>query len=249
LTAEARTITGSYPGSAVPARDIPKYAQLWREGRLPVETLIPSQIRLNDITKAKDELADGRSLRQVIPFEPPKGSPAWRLRGPAGPLAAGMRAGFHSVPTRCHRAPPTGSRSAAIDEEQIAVAVRARLEPTRCRLSEAGPRHGRTCCESFRRIRFEPPVDTCWRRLRREGDIGQQLGQALGHPFGPPDDVLKDIPHEPQMLQLGIGAGAAEPYRKFSGCSRMELLRDPAADGGGTVQQGQKKVFVRDRAL
>jgi len=69
LTAEARTIVGSYLGSAVPQRDIPVYAQLWREGRLPVEKLISSHIRLEDINEAMDRLADGSELRQVITFE------------------------------------------------------------------------------------------------------------------------------------------------------------------------------------
>jgi Zn-dependent alcohol dehydrogenase len=68
ITAEARTIIGSYLGSAVPARDIPKYAQLWREGKLPVEELITSHINLADINQAMDQLADGKAVRQVIMF-------------------------------------------------------------------------------------------------------------------------------------------------------------------------------------
>lgn len=69
LTAEARTIRGSYLGSAVPARDIPKYAQLWREGKLPVERLISDTIALEDINVALDRLADGESVRQIISFD------------------------------------------------------------------------------------------------------------------------------------------------------------------------------------
>lgn len=68
ITAEARTIIGSYLGSAVPARDIPRYAQLWREGRLPVEELISDTIALDDINAAMDTLADGKAIRQVIRF-------------------------------------------------------------------------------------------------------------------------------------------------------------------------------------
>ena len=68
LTAEARTIVGSYLGSAVPERDIPLYAQLWREGKLPVEALISSHISLDDINEAMDQLADGKAIRQVIIF-------------------------------------------------------------------------------------------------------------------------------------------------------------------------------------
>ena len=68
LTAEARTVIGSYLGSAVPARDIPVYAQLWREGKLPVEELVSSTIALEDINAAMDTLADGKAIRQVILF-------------------------------------------------------------------------------------------------------------------------------------------------------------------------------------
>lgn len=69
LTAEARTVVGSYLGSAVPARDIPIYAQLWREGRLPVEELISETVALDDINAAFDALAAGTVIRQVIDFE------------------------------------------------------------------------------------------------------------------------------------------------------------------------------------
>ena len=68
LVAEARTVIGSYLGSAVPARDIPRFAQWWREGRLPVETLVSSRIGLDDVNKAMDELAAGRAVRQLIRF-------------------------------------------------------------------------------------------------------------------------------------------------------------------------------------
>ncbi|THJ64927.1 alcohol dehydrogenase [Arthrobacter echini] len=68
ITAEARTIVGSYLGSAVPERDIPTYAQLWREGSLPVEALISSHITLDQINEAMDQLADGHAIRQVITF-------------------------------------------------------------------------------------------------------------------------------------------------------------------------------------
>lgn len=69
LVAGARTITGSYLGSAVPARDIPKYVQLWRDGKLPVEKLISSRIALEQVNEAMDALSDGLALRQVIIFD------------------------------------------------------------------------------------------------------------------------------------------------------------------------------------
>jgi alcohol dehydrogenase len=68
LVAQSRSIVGSYQGSAVPERDIPRYVELWRAGRLPVEKLISSRIALADINAAMDDLADGHAIRQLIEF-------------------------------------------------------------------------------------------------------------------------------------------------------------------------------------
>ncbi|MFF3567169.1 alcohol dehydrogenase catalytic domain-containing protein [Nocardia jiangxiensis] len=69
LVAQGRSIVGSYLGSAVPARDIPTYVRMWREGRLPVERLVSSRLRLEQINHGMDELAAGHGLRQVIVFD------------------------------------------------------------------------------------------------------------------------------------------------------------------------------------
>jgi alcohol dehydrogenase len=74
ITAEARSIVGSYLGSAVPERDIPHYAQLWREGKLPVEELISARITLDRINEAMDDLADGTEIRQIIIFDDQNGA-------------------------------------------------------------------------------------------------------------------------------------------------------------------------------
>ena len=66
LTAEARTVVGSYLGSAVPARDIPLYVDLWRSGRLPLERLVSSRIPQHDLDVAMDRRAAGGELRQLI---------------------------------------------------------------------------------------------------------------------------------------------------------------------------------------
>ncbi len=68
LTAEARTIRGSYLGSAVPARDIPRYIELWRAGLLPLERLVSGHIGLDELPEAMDRLATGGELRQLIRF-------------------------------------------------------------------------------------------------------------------------------------------------------------------------------------
>jgi alcohol dehydrogenase len=53
----------------VPARDIPRFVELWRSGRLPVESLVSSTVTLDDINTAMDQLADGVAVRQVISFD------------------------------------------------------------------------------------------------------------------------------------------------------------------------------------
>ncbi|AXR74643.1 alcohol dehydrogenase [Auritidibacter sp. NML130574] len=68
LTSEVRTVMGSYLGSSVPSRDIPRFEKLWREGKLPVEKLITRHIRLDEINDAMDQLADGAAVRQIIDF-------------------------------------------------------------------------------------------------------------------------------------------------------------------------------------
>jgi alcohol dehydrogenase len=50
----------------VPARDIPRFVELWRSGRLPVEALVSSTIGLDQINAGMDQLADGEAVRQII---------------------------------------------------------------------------------------------------------------------------------------------------------------------------------------
>jgi alcohol dehydrogenase len=66
IVAEERTIKGSYLGSCDPARDIPRYVRMYREGRLPVDKLLSERIGLDDINAAFDRLADGKTVRQIV---------------------------------------------------------------------------------------------------------------------------------------------------------------------------------------
>ena len=68
LVAEERTLRGSYIGSAVPARDIPRYIELYRRGKLPVDRLMGEQLGLDDINLGFDRLASGSAMRDVIVF-------------------------------------------------------------------------------------------------------------------------------------------------------------------------------------
>ena len=69
LVAEERTLKGSYIGTCVPSRDIPRYIDLYRQGRLPVEKLLSGRLRLEDINAGFDQLHEGRAVRQVVVFD------------------------------------------------------------------------------------------------------------------------------------------------------------------------------------
>jgi alcohol dehydrogenase len=66
LVAEERTLKGSYLGSCVPARDIPRFIGLYRDGSLPVERLLTHRVGLDELDAAFDRLARGEGVRQVL---------------------------------------------------------------------------------------------------------------------------------------------------------------------------------------
>jgi alcohol dehydrogenase len=66
LVAEERTIKGSYIGTCVPLRDIPRYVELYRGGKLPVNKLMTGTLSLEDINRGFDLLHEGKAVRQVI---------------------------------------------------------------------------------------------------------------------------------------------------------------------------------------
>ncbi|WP_368074308.1 alcohol dehydrogenase catalytic domain-containing protein [Arthrobacter sp. 24S4-2] len=68
-------LLGSYMGDSVPARDIPRYLQMWREGRLPVELLHTDTRPLKEINEGLDALADGQVVRRLFITGKPKLSP------------------------------------------------------------------------------------------------------------------------------------------------------------------------------
>ncbi|MTH79889.1 zinc-dependent alcohol dehydrogenase family protein [Paracoccus aestuariivivens] len=68
LVAEERSLRGSYLGSGVPARDIPRFLGLFERGKLPVEKLMTHRIRLDEINEGFDRLHRGEAVRQVIEF-------------------------------------------------------------------------------------------------------------------------------------------------------------------------------------
>jgi len=69
LVAEERTLKGSYIGTCVPSRDIPRYIELYKQGRLPVDKLLTGRLKLDDINHGFDLLHEGKAIRQVVEFE------------------------------------------------------------------------------------------------------------------------------------------------------------------------------------
>lgn len=66
IVAEERTVKGSYMGSCVPRRDIPRYIELYRRGLLPVARLHSGTIALDQINEGFDALANGEAVRQIV---------------------------------------------------------------------------------------------------------------------------------------------------------------------------------------
>jgi Zn-dependent alcohol dehydrogenase len=68
IVAEERTIKGSYMGSCVPRRDIPRYVEMYQAGILPVDKLHTHTLRLDEINMGFDRLAQAQAVRQLIAF-------------------------------------------------------------------------------------------------------------------------------------------------------------------------------------
>lgn len=66
-----RRIVGSNYGSAIPALDFPRYAQLYLDGRLPVDRLVTERIGLDDVEAAFERMRRGEGVRSVIAFSHP----------------------------------------------------------------------------------------------------------------------------------------------------------------------------------
>jgi alcohol dehydrogenase len=68
LVAEERTVKGSYIGTCVPTRDLPRYIELYRRGKLPVDRLMSGRMKFDEINLGFDRLHDGKAVRQVVVF-------------------------------------------------------------------------------------------------------------------------------------------------------------------------------------
>ncbi|MCB1444289.1 MAG: zinc-dependent alcohol dehydrogenase family protein [Rhizobiaceae bacterium] len=70
IVADERTVKGSYMGSCVPQRDIPRFINLYRAGKLPVDRLLTDVLSLDEINEGFDRLDRGEAIRQVVLFDP-----------------------------------------------------------------------------------------------------------------------------------------------------------------------------------
>lgn len=66
LVTEERSIRGSFMGSCVPERDIPRYVELFTSGQMPVDKLRSECITFNQLNRAFDKLANGQAVRQIL---------------------------------------------------------------------------------------------------------------------------------------------------------------------------------------
>jgi S-(hydroxymethyl)glutathione dehydrogenase / alcohol dehydrogenase len=68
ITRQEKTIMGSYYGTCDPARDFPAYAQLYREGKLPLDRLIGKRYPLEQINDAYQHMLEGAGGRGIVTF-------------------------------------------------------------------------------------------------------------------------------------------------------------------------------------
>jgi alcohol dehydrogenase len=66
LVADERTLKGSYIGTCVPRRDVPRYIAMYQRGLLPVDRLVSGRLALDDINAGFDHLDSGHAVRQVV---------------------------------------------------------------------------------------------------------------------------------------------------------------------------------------
>lgn len=68
ITRQEKTITGTYYGSANPARDFPLYGDLYRHGQLDLDRLITRTYSLEQINEAYADMLAGETARGLIIF-------------------------------------------------------------------------------------------------------------------------------------------------------------------------------------
>jgi alcohol dehydrogenase len=65
LVGQEKSIRGSYMGSCVPVRDIPRFISLYQQGRLPVDRLVDRTIGFDEVNAGFDQLQANATVRQI----------------------------------------------------------------------------------------------------------------------------------------------------------------------------------------
>lgn len=68
LVALEKTVQGSFMGSSIPRRDIPRLIHLYMAGKLPLDMLLSPSVTLDEINTGFDRLAQGQAIRQLVRF-------------------------------------------------------------------------------------------------------------------------------------------------------------------------------------
>lgn len=66
LGAQERSLKGSYMGSCIPSRDIPKFLSMYQQGILRIDQLAGDQVKLEDLNETFDLMQSGGTLRSVL---------------------------------------------------------------------------------------------------------------------------------------------------------------------------------------
>jgi alcohol dehydrogenase len=66
LVTEEKVFRGSFMGSCVPGRDIPRYVSLYQKGQLPVNELKSGAIAFGELNLSLDLLDRGEVVRQIL---------------------------------------------------------------------------------------------------------------------------------------------------------------------------------------
>lgn len=68
-----KRIEGSWGGATDPDRDFPRYAQMYRDGKLRLEELVTHRFSLEDVNRALDVLEAGEAGRVILEIDPSLG--------------------------------------------------------------------------------------------------------------------------------------------------------------------------------
>ena len=69
LTMYQKRIQGAVYGASNPSFDVPRQAQMYRDGRLKLDELITRTYRLDDIAQGYEDMHAGKNIRGVILFD------------------------------------------------------------------------------------------------------------------------------------------------------------------------------------